>query len=590
MNNLQTDMTQVSGKEQIERLYHTFISSIDHAAKEIDTIKGQSDKFTELQLSFIDTLQRTIMQSKQQMEETLEGTVWDHLVIAFFGETNAGKSTIIETFRILFDKTKQKGQDGLIVGDGQSDFTKVYNEYNMSIHEKPFTLIDVPGIEGTETEEFKSDISKALRKAHCIFYVQGHNKQPDRATAEKIKQYLSDWVSVYSIYNVRGGVFNYDEEDEREDLYTHNVNYAVELIEKTFTDILGSIYKGNVSVQALLAMCAVAQFAEKRSDLQSDQKGFMECFGSRNAIYDFSRMSLLTSLVETMATRFREEIVASNKQKLISLARQSYRDINTVIDTNKAREQELQHALNIYKQDVTDIFSNAKSNIRSTVRASVQELHDNILMEAYSVIDSDIRDKKSAFELRVKSREGNAKQELTKRISVIITNMEKKIVQKRRKLEGMKMAYISGNHSIDLNLQINPESALKEMDLQLGDVGGLVAAIVSGGLVGARFGSWIGAAIGVLLSGGSYFLKKLVFGDGGKAKAKAEIKIKIDEAFAQDTHAAELIAEISVKLDSAKQRMQKSINKELENIKLLENTINKTKDQVKQYLNNIKNK
>ena len=406
---------QVSDKEQIGHLYNTFISSISHAANEIDTIKGQSDKFTELQLSFIDTLQRTILQSKQQMEETLEGTVWDHLVIAFFGETNAGKSTIIETFRILFDKTKRKGQDGLIVGDGQSDFTKVYNEYNMSIQEKPFTLIDVPGIEGTETEEFKSDIRKALRKAHCIFYVQGHNKQPDRATAEKIKQYLSDWVSVYSIYNVRGGVFNYDEEDEREDLYTHDVNYAVELIEKTFTDILGPIYKGNVSVQALLAMCAVAQFADKRSDLQSTQNGLMECFGTRDAIYDFSRMSLLTSLVETMATRFREEIVASNKQKLMSLARQSYKDINEVIDSNKAKEQELKHALNIFKQDVADIFSNAKSRVRATVRDSVQELHDGILLEAYSVIDSDIKDKKTAFERRIKMREGKLKENLTGR-------------------------------------------------------------------------------------------------------------------------------------------------------------------------------
>ena len=579
---------QVSDKEQIGHLYNTFISSISHAANEIDTIKGQSDKFTELQLSFIDTLQRTILQSKQQMEETLEGTVWDHLVIAFFGETNAGKSTIIETFRILFDKTKRKGQDGLIVGDGQSDFTKVYNEYNMSIQEKPFTLIDVPGIEGTETEEFKSDIRKALRKAHCIFYVQGHNKQPDRATAEKIKQYLSDWVSVYSIYNVRGGVFNYDEEDEREDLYTHDVNYAVELIEKTFTDILGPIYKGNVSVQALLAMCAVAQFADKRSDLQSTQNGLMECFGTRDAIYDFSRMSLLTSLVETMATRFREEIVASNKQKLMSLARQSYKDINEVIDSNKAKEQELKHALNIFKQDVADIFSNAKSRVRATVRDSVQELHDGILLEAYSVIDSDIKDKKTAFERRIKMREGKLKENLTKRIGNIVTDMKGKIVQKRKKLEGMKLAFITSNHSLDLNLQINPESAFKEMDLSLGDVGGFITAVISGGLAGSPFGGWIGASIGALLSGGSYLLKKWVFGDGGKAKAKAEIQTKIDEAFAKDTHATELIAEISTKLDSAQQKVQERIKKELANIQRLEKTIDNTKGQIKLYLNNIK--
>lgn len=54
----------------------------------------------------------------------------------------------------------------------------------MSIGGHQFTLIDVPGIEGNE-EEFKDVIQVALHKAHCVFYVQGHNKKPDEATAKK---------------------------------------------------------------------------------------------------------------------------------------------------------------------------------------------------------------------------------------------------------------------------------------------------------------------------------------------------------------------------------------------------------------------
>ena len=152
----------------------------------------------------------------------------------------------------------------------------------------------------------------------------------------------------------------------------------------------------------------------------------------------------------------------------------------------------------------------------------------------------------------------------------------------------MKLAFITSNHSLDLNLQINPESAFKEMDVSLGDVGGFITAVISGGLAGSPFGGWIGASIGALLSGGSYLLKKWVFGDGGKAKAKAEIQTKIDEAFAKDTHATELIAEISTKLDSAQQKVQERIKKELANIQRLEKTIDNTKGQIKLYLNNIK--
>lgn len=98
----------MDAKKVIETKYKYFISCLRNAAKEIDKIKGVNNRFTELQLSFYEALEKQIKLSKQQMEEALNGTVWDNLVIAFFGETNAGKSTIIETFRILFDKSKEK--------------------------------------------------------------------------------------------------------------------------------------------------------------------------------------------------------------------------------------------------------------------------------------------------------------------------------------------------------------------------------------------------------------------------------------------------------------------------------------------------
>ena len=41
------------------------------------------------------------------MQRCVKDMPWDKLMIAFFGETNAGKSTIIETFRILFKQRKE---------------------------------------------------------------------------------------------------------------------------------------------------------------------------------------------------------------------------------------------------------------------------------------------------------------------------------------------------------------------------------------------------------------------------------------------------------------------------------------------------
>ena len=238
------------GKEEIDRQYNSLIDKLKIAKNEIEGFESSETKFKQIQNLFKDQFDDMIYNTEYKLHEVQSNIIWDRLVIAFFGETNAGKSTIIETLRILFSN-KEKGMDGKIVGDGRSDFTKVYAKYNLAIDGYPITLIDVPGIEGCE-EDYKNEIKDALLKAHCVFYIQGHNKEPDTKTATKIKEYLNDWVKVYSIYNSRGGAENYDEEDERENLYTEKVNQQTKLNTQSFERILGNCYQGNITIQALI--------------------------------------------------------------------------------------------------------------------------------------------------------------------------------------------------------------------------------------------------------------------------------------------------------------------------------------------------
>jgi hypothetical protein len=571
----------MDAKKVIETKYKYFISCLRNVAKEIDKIKGVNNRFTELQLSFYEALEKQIKLSKQQMEEALNGTVWDNLVIAFFGETNAGKSTIIETFRILFDKSKEKGEDGLIVGDGRNDYTQDYNEYKMYINNHQFTLIDVPGIEGNETSEFKEDIQRALHQAHCIFYVQGNNKQPDTATAEKIKNYLSDWVSVYSIYNVRGGVFNYDEEEERVKLYTEEVKKTETLIDKTFKEILGNrVYKGNITIQALLALCAKASFSEKRQDLVTTQQELMECFGSNDSLFNFSEMTKLISLVEEKANDFQKEIIESNKQKLTSLAKQSYNNINYIIKTNKEKEKELQDGLKAFKQDVSDIFSRTKTQIEADINAKYRALKSNILMEIYSVIDSNSEEKEQAIQIIIRDRSRSTEQEIKNCISINLNVLNQKLEQKRKDLEGLRISFVMMNRVTCFDSNIDVKESLKEMDLSLEDVG-LVAAFA----ISSIFSPIAGIVLGV-----SYFLKKWIFGDGGKSKAKEKARKTIEEAFKKDTTKHELINNISRNLDKVKNDIYDKIKEENNNIHDLGEIIDSAKEQMKNYVKTINNK
>lgn len=77
--------------------------------------------------------------------------------------------------------------DGVIIGTGESDFTKGNHTYQLQIDNKPFQLIDVPGIEGNE-QLYGHYVDDAVARAHLVFYVNGTNKKPEVATLARMRR------------------------------------------------------------------------------------------------------------------------------------------------------------------------------------------------------------------------------------------------------------------------------------------------------------------------------------------------------------------------------------------------------------------
>ncbi|MCQ2518147.1 MAG: hypothetical protein MJ119_05230, partial [Lachnospiraceae bacterium] len=90
--------------------------------------------------------------------------------------------------------------DGTIIGTGRSDYTQGSTMYNLTIGDKRFALIDIPGIEGDESA-FEAIIKKSLEQAHLIFYVNGSGKKIEKESLLKIKKYMQDGTSVYAVFN-----------------------------------------------------------------------------------------------------------------------------------------------------------------------------------------------------------------------------------------------------------------------------------------------------------------------------------------------------------------------------------------------------
>ena len=576
---------KLSTKDNIENAYSQLIEIINDAYSDIAGLKGVNRKFDEIKNNVVSVFNSQVKDAKDQLAKAKNETVWDNLVIAFFGETNAGKSTIIETFRILFDPNRKK-EDGLIVGDGQHDFTKTYCEYKLSISGKPFTLIDVPGIEGKE-EDFRDTIKTALQKAHIVFYINGRNKKPDKATANKIKNYLGDWVKVYSVYNVRGGVSDYDEEEDRETLFTEGVKKNGSLIKEEFKKILGDVYKGNLTIQAKLAMCAKASFSKKRDDLIKDQQKLLRHFeGSPEKVLQFSQFQTIVNLVDEKSANFKKEIIEANKQKLISLALRIANDISNTMVSQKTYVDGLKGNLNVAEREIcNNMLNNAQHSISSTVKTMIDSSFGDLKSYAFGCInrgDSNLKHNVDNYQHKCFY---DLKNKITYRVKDSLKKVEQTSNRKLEKLDGVNIKPLSFNKYIDFDAEIDFTEAFEELDVDFSDVVNFVGktsgTALAGFFVGGPIGALIGAGVGIISSA--------ITSDDGKADARKSVSDAINKAKDKaNRDVNKSLASVFENLRRVSKDLKKAIQTEKRNINTLQEAIDDFDNDINRYVSQLK--
>lgn len=579
-------------KNDIDNAYDKLINIISNAYSDILRLNGINSIFDIVQYNMCQVLKTKLQNTKTMLNKVKNETIWDNLVIAFFGETNAGKSTIIETFRILFDPNRKK-EDGLIVGDGQHDFTKTYSEYKLSINGKPFTLIDVPGIEGKE-EDFRDVIKTALHKAHIVFYINGHNKKPDEGTAKKIKDYLGDWVKVYSVYNVRGSVSNYDEEEERDTLLTKGVKKTESLIMAEFKRILGDVYVTNLTIQAKLAMCARASFSKKRQDLINDRQKLLKYFSnSPDKILQFSQFQTVINIVENKSVNFKQEIIEANKQKLISLASRIADDISNTMLSQKFYIDRLKNNLDVAKREIcNNMLDNVQHNISSTITNMIESSFGDLKSYAFSCIDKE----DSNLAHTVEAYQQRCFDKLRSDIAISVRDNLKKIEQtsnrKLKELDGVNIKPLSLNTYIDFDADIDFTEAFEELDIDfsrvMNYVGKTAGTAAAGAAIGAfipGLGTIIGAAIGGIVGG----IVHAVSGDGGKADARKSVSDAINKAKDKATiDINKSLASVFENLRRVSKNVKHTIQAEKKNINTLQEAIDDFDNDIDRYVSQLK--
>ena len=479
--------------ENIENFYDEVALSIKRIKEQL-LIEDQDSESEQINKQILEDLANFELQGLHELEQLKKYQDWNTFIIAFYGETNAGKSTLIESLRLYFnEETKiqqqkefeeksasylairekeqrlcnlsamrekkeedlrqflleqkffskiwiflglnawvrqikneilniskeinsigtidksglESGleeilnlQDGNIIGDGRSDFTREVKEYRFQYQEENFILLDVPGIEGSESKVLE-EIGNATKKAHAIFYVKKDPTPPQKGdkgkkgTIEKIKEQLNAQTEVWTIYNkpiTNPRVLS-------KDLIDNNTQESLDVLDEEMKKILEENYLGHKVVSAQPAFFSLARSVLPDTELEDKIHDFLDKCAERN----MTREEVLTkSGFVDFADFLSNTFIQDAKQKIRnSNFNKAYVVVNSL---GKKLIKNIKHRKNKYKKD-EEITDAIKTKMDSILDGFILNLHNlvvreetgrmirTIRKETYDYIDLDKKDK-----------------------------------------------------------------------------------------------------------------------------------------------------------------------------------------------------
>lgn len=432
---------------------------------------------------------------------------------------------VLEKFIDLLNKGKDvnfntKAVDGKIIGTGRADYTQDTTGYKLIHKQKPFVLYDVPGIEGNE-EKYEKIIRKAVDKAHLIFYVNGSSKKPEQKTAEKLKKYLRNYTSVYSVINLHLPPKNerdveidgtYKAELGKE--YSKYFNTIKPQTENVLKPILRENYKETIILNGLEAFSAhsfnentqtttiYADTEEEDKGLRKTQKKFFKEYNALQSpikeMVEDSRINEITKIIDNQAENFLPYIIETNKKKLIARLDSSLEIISEV--ETKANKM-CKEFIELYKEFINK-SKNAKECFcdyieNSYIVNAVTFVINNELKNFYDIIEKKEGNiKKNDYEYFF---DKNKNEEIQKNIR---EKLEKDFNDKLEDFKNdIEKASKRFNKNMDNILKIDfPELTFPSFksEKNMSEIIKEISKIVTLVKLGLPFG-WVGGLVGALL-------------------------------------------------------------------------------------------
>ncbi|GAA7135717.1 hypothetical protein ID0302_09300 [Helicobacter pylori] len=411
----------------MKNIYLDVKASIENLQNIFKNTDDKDEKLKQFNQEALEVFQKLERESLKELESLKNNEEWENFTIAFYGETGAGKSTLIECLRLFFkeqskvvqqerfkrlysnyqnnyqnDERKKQAilnelhslQDGVAIGDGRSDFTLKTRSYSFQYNHQNFILLDVPGIEGNEKKVI-DQISNATQKAHAIFYVTKMPNPPQkgeegkRGTIKKIQRQLDSQTEVWTIYNkpitspraLKDKLIN---ENEKESLKT---------LDEKMKGVLGEHYKGHKVVSTQAAFYGLSQALIPETDFDKKKQKFLEIFKVEELLYQSHFKPLAEFIAEELLKNLRAKIIQSNCNKALKVVEQLQKAIKTTIEKRidpmikEAQEHQQEARYNLDRSTEKFIL-----NLTNSVFYEIDQFKSDLREKMYAHINKNIED------------------------------------------------------------------------------------------------------------------------------------------------------------------------------------------------------
>lgn len=357
-------------KKNFKDMYYISNNLKDITSKDIKN-ENVKDNFLQMNTKLGSNI-KNLLEEVNKIDTMLE---FEDYNIAFFGETNAGKSTIIEALI---------NGDGNSIGDGRKDFTQELTTYKL----RKVNLLDLPGMEGNESK-YISEIKKGIAKAHAVIYVSSGDKEPEDTTLEKIKNYLKDQTDIYSVINIRKPL---NPHTLRTGLINDNQKIVIQSTENKFKKVFGKNFKKIIPLNANIGF--ICRTRNKNEEIKTKLDQMIKYIGTSKDVYKFSNFESLNHIIKKLDDIELQDkkIKISNTYKflsindnIISLILNSKKELDSQIRTieneNNELNKEIDKEREIIKKKLTQTINRNIDNLHSRLSNLIIEANENNISE-----------------------------------------------------------------------------------------------------------------------------------------------------------------------------------------------------------------